>query len=87
MAIAHDHAAVKTVISGFSSRHNFNLCGEEIILFHSILFGKNSKNIRLHTILNGFLLIFLLRSRDGTDQQIQTLSLDDLGCLFLHLIS
>ena len=88
MSVSHDHATVKAVISRFTSRHNLDLCGEEIILLNSILCSKDIKNVCLDTILHLFFVFLIICSLWNTsNQQIEILALDHLGSLLLHLVS
>ena len=85
MSVAHNHASVKAVVSRFAGRYDLNLRREEILFLYIIFLCKDLHDIGFYFFLD---VVFFIRFRwNAADDQIEVFSLNDLGCLFLHLLS
>ena len=80
MPVSGNHTAIQPVVSCLSSRYDLDFRRYEIILFKIIFFLQQLQNIRLNSIL------FLASQRHASDRHIQVFPLDDIACLFAHLI-
>ncbi len=84
MAVGADKRAVKADVAGVVRRYAAQLCGQEIRLGHAVFAVQVLHDGELDLL--AALLVHGL-ARDRADEDIQTLTLDDLGRLFAHLIS
>ena len=80
MSVSGHHTAIQTVISCLSGRYDLDFRRYKIILFKIIFFLQQLQNVCLDSIL------FLTIQRHASDGYIQVFTLDDVACLFAHLI-
>ena len=80
MSVSGHHTAIQTIISCLSGRYDLDFRRYKIILFKIIFFLQQLQNVCLDSIL------FLTIQRHASDGYIQVFTLDDVACLFAHLI-
>ena len=85
LSITRDHAAVKTTVTSLASWNDFKLCGKEIFLFHTVFLVQNTKYILLNSLF--LLVIWKILQWLASNQDIQLLTLNNLGSLLRHLLS
>ena len=69
MSVAHDHAAVKTVVTRFASRYDLDFCGEEIFLLYTIFFFQDFHDICFDLFFGSLLVILALCLQRNTSDQ------------------
>ena len=87
LSVGKDHAAVYTAFPGPPCRHDLQLRGEKIFLFHVVILLKKRQGVGFHRFFLFFIKVFGLLNGAAAKEQVQLLALDHCICLLLHLLS